>query len=212
MLTGGEKDRIRLEEVYRREVQLALSRTEPAPGLQKRVWTFLNSAVGIFLLSTVVVGGLSWSYAKWDESRHVRRKTEQQAERLVIEIAGRVRFLDRNCCVDISWKKLYDLDFVFDGMIEEWLPRPSFPEFKERSLASLMWELSVLVPEDERVELRMLSESAYLFGDVLKESIVDTISVPKPEAAEWRLDSERSALLRCRVDQWKTAGAFGLQQ
>jgi len=57
MLTDQEKQKIKLEEIYRKEVQKEFSKDK-----KKGILDFLNSNFGAFLLSTVIVGGISFLY------------------------------------------------------------------------------------------------------------------------------------------------------
>jgi hypothetical protein len=77
MLSDDDKNRIRQEEFYRQEVQQALERekSQPKSGWGKFV-AFLNTGVGLWLLSSVALGFITWSYTKWDTNRIKRARTD----------------------------------------------------------------------------------------------------------------------------------------
>lgn len=80
MLTQDQKNQILLEERYRREVQLKLDKPK-----RRSLWEFVNSAFGMWLLTTVVVSwGLELNAARM---RDVER--QNKLDRLHLEIGYR---------------------------------------------------------------------------------------------------------------------------
>jgi hypothetical protein len=73
-----------------------VSRRRPKPPLaakRKSVWDFLNSSFGVFLMSSVFLGLLSFAYGQW---RDVRTR-QQKIDQLDIEIALRLQAMDQMC-------------------------------------------------------------------------------------------------------------------
>lgn len=74
MLSDTEKDKIRLEETYRDEIRKSLAAKQ-----RSNIWTFLNSSIGLWLLSAIFItaGGALWKQA---EASHQQAAKEQQAK------------------------------------------------------------------------------------------------------------------------------------
>jgi hypothetical protein len=89
MLSADDKERIRLEEIYRDEVRHGLD-----PKSQSATMKFLNSPFGLYLLSTVLIGIVSFSYSRWKEHHDTAMVHREQAEKLRDEMAFRVRQFD----------------------------------------------------------------------------------------------------------------------
>jgi hypothetical protein len=145
MLSEKDKQRIREEEIFRFEAQKSLTTKDSPQPLDKRLLVFFNSSLGIWLLSSVFITLIGWSYSQWQLSR----ENEEHVEKLDVEIQARFSAV---------------LDRWGDRAIEEKKP-PSFlakilllppeterilqPEFANRNLSSLLYELSNRVDVDE---------------------------------------------------------------
>lgn len=85
VLTDEEADRIRLEEHYRYEIRQRLC-TDKQPS---RLWAFLNSSFGMWILSAIVLSGLGSLYTKHREQHETQEREQQAVERLDLEIGYR---------------------------------------------------------------------------------------------------------------------------
>lgn len=91
MLTEKEKERIRQEEIYRYEVRRDIE-SQPSPSSTKlQIWKFLNSPFGIYLLSSVLIGLIGFSYARWEEQRVERAQRVEMIRVAEDEISFRLR-------------------------------------------------------------------------------------------------------------------------
>src|SRR6266853_1536157 len=90
MLSEVQKEAIRAEEIYRREVRQEEEHQKPLPSTGERAFAFLNSGLGLFLLSTVVVGVFSWSYGEISHAREKRLHAEEMTQMLRLEIGNRL--------------------------------------------------------------------------------------------------------------------------
>lgn len=77
-LEQSEKDRIFCEETYRLEVRRQIA----GDGKEDNAWTFINSPFFLWLLSSVVLGLITFLYTKWEESREERRFEAQQLSKM----------------------------------------------------------------------------------------------------------------------------------
>jgi hypothetical protein len=62
MISEEDKRRITEEEVFRLEVRKSLAQEKPPQGTYGVLWTFLNSSLGLWVLSTIVIGCFGWAY------------------------------------------------------------------------------------------------------------------------------------------------------
>jgi hypothetical protein len=91
MLTEEEKIKIKAEEIYRREVQKDLEK--PVTNWQ-RFLVFFNTPFGIYLLSTLLVGVISFSYTYWRENHD--KELASQAKRRLLNSELRFRIEQMN--------------------------------------------------------------------------------------------------------------------
>lgn len=91
MLSQTDRDHIRFEEIFRQEVRLEIERKSPRPTLKRRLWSFLNSSFGIWILSSFVVGGLTFAYGRSQIVLERSREQRREIASLDREIARRLR-------------------------------------------------------------------------------------------------------------------------
>lgn len=156
-----DKQRIREEEIFRAEVRASLEQ-QNAPK-KNRVLEFLNSSLGIWFLSSVIVGVFGFAYNKYTQSQAEKTENERRIRSLDLEIENRVSQFWVN--VEKITKKSgtnYSLDdsLSVDTIRTLWLALKNPPcsacnhppiisirsEFENRSLASLIIELNAILP------------------------------------------------------------------
>lgn len=86
MLSDDEKNRIRLEETFRHECrnQLATARRDSS-----RTWTFLNSALGLWLLSAIFISGAGSLITHWQQQHAEQLQVNDAIGKLDLEISYR---------------------------------------------------------------------------------------------------------------------------
>jgi hypothetical protein len=89
MLADEEREHIRQEEIFRQEVRRAIE--ERHVKSRVKLWRFVNTSFGIWLLSTVAIGLISWSYTNWTEAKEKQRTTQELIGKLDLEIVARAR-------------------------------------------------------------------------------------------------------------------------
>jgi len=113
------------------------------------LWSFLNSAFGIFLCSSVAIGGLSFLHTAWVKATERRLS----AERLDLEIGLRIKDLNQ-LAIGANrgrYSNLVNLDRVLKGDTTRfYLRKPLFHDFEHRTLTDLLWRLQLLVPHRDR--------------------------------------------------------------
>ncbi len=177
-LSQDLRDRILAEETYRSEVRRQLEKQQAAEGSRgKAALTFLNSPVGIFLLSTVFVGLFTWTFDWVSADRAKFRRQQETIRKLRSEITNRIATVDQmRERFRAEDKKVVDgalNGFVIGAKeLKSWhrIYSPVFLELRPRSLDSLLWELRDLVPEPEKgrvLELhRQTRDLRQVFGRV----------------------------------------------
>jgi hypothetical protein len=173
VLTEDEKKRITAEEIFRQEVRLSLP--EKASGRRVKVWKFLNSAFGLFLLSTIVIGGLSRLYVGWSESLRQQSTNERDGRMLSAEIAHRLTRLELLATgpvesADLSglWLALYGANapsWAHDGRFQS-----LFAAYKDQPLYGLLWQLSTVVERRCIEPTRRAAQHIQALGDLIQNS------------------------------------------
>jgi hypothetical protein len=133
--------------------------SEEKPG--NRVWEFINSAFGLWLLSTLAVSGGAFAFQQWRDYVDQTSAAEANLTRLEYEVASRVSqylgWFEAHLLVDLppggpsvhafapdtTRDKILESLEVFADLPRQASPRilEVFPEFRERSMISLLAEL-----------------------------------------------------------------------
>lgn len=85
-LPKKQRDRIRAEEIYRAELRKELEQQQPAKSLGSQLWAVANSSFGIWLLSTVVLGLMVWSWTRIQEHRAEKKIAHEKRVKLTFEV------------------------------------------------------------------------------------------------------------------------------
>ncbi|MCC8432689.1 hypothetical protein [Reyranella aquatilis] len=142
MLTEEEMKRIAAEERYRHSIRMSLEQeaakpavepaAPPAPGFGSRVYEFLNSSVGMWLLSSVVLTGGAAFLQQIQHEHEIAQKNQSDLINHRFEIEHRLdgmSFLLRRA------KTVGDAKAALGGIFKSAIPLT--PELQNRSLASL---------------------------------------------------------------------------
>jgi hypothetical protein len=130
-LSAADIERIRAEEIYRDEVRREIE-DRRAHGVGSRTWAFLNSAFGLWLLTTVVVSIGTWGFTEWRNAREMSRENDRAIVSLNREIAVR---LDQ-FAIKMPTGNPYAIS--------------TSDQYRNRALSSLMRELWSRLPKAER--------------------------------------------------------------
>lgn len=136
-MTPEEQNRIREEELFRERVRSELERERSRP-TPRGLWAFLNSAFGLFLLSTVAVGLISTGYALVQEQIRIRTERHAVMGRIETEINNRLSGTARAMRSALKENVLMGL---YNALEADSRNGGTYLEFKERSIGSLLSEL-----------------------------------------------------------------------
>src|SRR5205085_6480327 len=89
MLTDLEKEKIRLEETYRNEVKEVLQEKNIKKPFFDKVISFLNTSLGLWLLSAIFVSGGVKLYEDYKANSEDKKKTNEAIAKLDLEISYR---------------------------------------------------------------------------------------------------------------------------
>lgn len=140
MMTDEDKNKIREEEIFRAEVQKTLVSARP-----NKVIVFLNTSLGIWLLSTLVIGLFGWGYSRFQSSR----QNEEQIIKLDREILARIestQYRISNLGVPLP-SNIYPANELLAPPTPERIVQT---EFANRNFRSLLYELQSRVPVSEQ--------------------------------------------------------------
>ena len=153
MLSEEEKIKIELTESYRHEIQDKLSKPVKS---RNQVLAVFNSPIVIWLLSTVIVGSISYLYTERQNEYAENQIKTENIRRLDDEITARLDECDR-----VTWR----IDLANDSTLAKKIPervfgipekgRVIYEEYSNRTLRSLMYELAGLLKDDHDAQLQV---------------------------------------------------------
>jgi hypothetical protein len=155
MLSRRDKKRIKDEEAFRATLQAAGRSSN-------RLWAFLNSPLGIWFLSVVVIGTLTWSYAQWQ----VLKSRAEEIYKLDVEVDAR---LSKVQYASLHFAAYPNTEPAYYPVRQLLLPPGTenaiHAEYANRNLKSLLYELKSKVPFNDqwklveaRIEIEKLEE------------------------------------------------------
>lgn len=138
MLSDEERSRIRIEEVFRDEVRKSL---QPRQGVGAKVFHFLDSSLGIFLLSSVLLTGLSSWYLSRSEQIRTAAANYESLREIGAELRFRIDILKLLDQAEVSYSELHTARAALTGTTindakvgQLGTFEPMFPQFRDRSL------------------------------------------------------------------------------
>lgn len=181
MLTEEEMKRFAAEERYRHEVRKSLEVPPPAAavpaavpparkGWGSRVYEFLNSSVGMWLLSSVVLTGGAAMLQQIQHNHEIELKNRQDVISHRFEIEHR---LDSMVFLLRRAKTVGDAKAALSGVFKSSIPLT--PELQNRSLASLYLAIYPLLVGSDKQK----TAQAYKLVKQLEE--VELLLQPRPD-------------------------------
>lgn len=137
--------------------------TEPLPNTRgdgRTWWDVLNSNFMLWVLSGVLVTGLSVAYTRWEEARTEDRVQQETIDRLDMEISHRLRYVADLARTDTIEPARYQVAwYAIAGAREDLRAQspaggfftPVFEQFEGRNIVDLFWQLSLLNDDDQAI-------------------------------------------------------------
>jgi len=143
MLNEDQKERIREEEQFRFETQNKLKSNK------NKLWSFLNSNFGIWLLSSVVLGLITWGYTKISNSIIENSKNKTEIIKHIYEVNSRLdTYIKTMSNPNLILDYYYSNDCIINGQCQNNIS--IFPEYSNKNIQVLLVELSILVPSKKK--------------------------------------------------------------
>ena len=171
MLTEEQRKIIEAEEEVRHEVRVRLATENPVPlpppppeptvPFSKRIFDFLNSSVGMWLLSSVVLTGGAALLQNIQHSHEIEMKNREQLATHRFEITNRLDQMEYGLR---RAKTVGDAKAAMDGIFKSKFPLT--PELQNRSLGSLYLTMHELMTGTDQQK----SEQALIFVRRLEEA------------------------------------------
>jgi hypothetical protein len=152
VLTEEEKSRIRAEEIFRDEVRRELETKQP-PSRAQKIWTFLNSSLALWFLSSVVLAGLTTAVTSY-QARHTEHLRKAESERrLDTEISSRIGLALRVV-------RVQQAQVARGGAPPDGYPYGTAIAYLDNSFANTPWDFSIYPEYKARPFRSLISERA----------------------------------------------------
>ena len=202
MLTDTDKQRIKEEEIFRAEIQRELIKP------QNKVIKFLNTSLGIWLLSTLALGLYAWAYSRIQATQ----QNEDTVRRLDIEIEARIASSALQLETIVNNGQSVSKVFVWHLLSAPNNDRAVQNEFSNRNLRSLLYDLNGRVYHVERYFIRRaIDDVRKLEIDYLEKDLTPEDTVKLRDAVfdlyltRWGSDG-MAQQRRVRIVNWTALG------
>ena len=201
-----------------RDLRLAkriLRQRPPAPAAPPKeawtAWKVLNSSFGIFLLSSVFLSSLTFAFTSWREAAAKAEKSAESIKRLDLEITSRLTQLEPLNVATFTYSSLLTARAATTGeSLPDILDRfyVVFPEYRDRSALSLLWELRSLVPPEETQDVDVALRAARMLPRFLGRESVELVTPRGEQDSIWRFKAipyteyQKLVLLALRKKRW----------
>lgn len=132
-------------------------------------WVFLNSNFGLFMMSSIVLSFITWSYAQWTDSLEKEKARSAKFELLGTEISYRVQVMDNYFESECTAEKLgidtfRDLEEIYSATSSY---KAIFAENTGKELHTLIWEVSAIQKDHVKHQYVSCFDSLLLFNAYL---------------------------------------------
>lgn len=174
-LTEDQQKWIKAEEIYRVEVQRQLKASSPR-SRRERIFTFLNTPLGLWVLSSLFLGGLTAAYthvqSQVAERNQMRMRIDQLNNQLALRLDYSLSLLQKGRSRNISQAGSDDSRSAYVSAVNIFLddqPETRLsPDFKERSTLSLVFELQGLDRSPPRSGIHSYDAMIGNIGDLME--------------------------------------------
>jgi len=136
---------------------------------KSKLWEFLNSSFGLFLMSSVALSFITWSYTQWTDSLEKEKVLSVKYAMLSTEISYRVQVLDNYFESECTPEKLgvgtfLDIQNIYRANSNY---KAIFAENTDKELHTLIWEISAIQKDNAKQQYvdcfhALLQFNAYL--------------------------------------------------
>lgn len=152
MITDHIKERIIEEESFRREIRELMDKTKKKES--SKTLEFFNSPVGLWLLSTVLIGIVTWAYTTYKETSSAHQQKDIRIQKMDIEIASRLQEYSTSLDHPTTYGQYY-------GSYEQFISHPLasrviYADLSDNNLKSLLMEMLATAREDRKDIIKAL--------------------------------------------------------
>lgn len=190
MLSAKDKIRIKNEEVFREEIKKSL--TPPKSSLRKTI-DFFNTSLGSWILTSLLIGVVTFTYNYFTDRNQKIKEKEASVQKINLELESRFfQFQsllesleslrnennpqsDASGGFELGNSRLMQT-FIQTGIYDTWITFKNgrqneflsiqYPEFKDRSIISLLSEL-IEKTDDEKQKSDLNEIRKYIIKDLL---------------------------------------------
>ncbi|MCG8608856.1 hypothetical protein MJD09_28195 [bacterium] len=190
-MTTEQKRQIRSEEIFRDEIRKSLAKKK---SLGNKFKDFLNTNLGIFILSATFLSGLSFVYTQLQERVKQKNAATEKKRLLELEIKHRLSFLGRLTKEPFPYTDFHTVREALYGRSKE-TPRgqdisdfdPIFSEFDKRTLFALYYELHSIsdVSEQEFLD-NALKDVQDIMSMLSSEDHLQMVAPRGQEDSKWK--------------------------
>lgn len=190
-LSEDEVRRICSDELVRMQARELSSATPQS----SKAWRILNSSFAIFVMSSIGLSSFTFALTSCHQRHERIRADEETARRLDTEIAYRLGMLARLTKPQFTYTEVFSARSALTGdreddpeigRIDEFTP--IFTEYRNRTLASLIWELSRCVNSDT-AQLAKAIEAARALPDVCTLQVMDQVQAEGSDDSIWQFQA-----------------------
>jgi hypothetical protein len=210
MLSDEDKARIRLEEIYRNQVRKEVEQKTR----WKHVWEILNGSFCLWAMSTIVLSFGTWLYTRYTEAADKRRQSHHLATMLDIELKFRlIKFRDELQALKLTLDRRAksdedrsdpELAHTLEVLARE-VTQPettAFPEFKQRSLFSLLLQLETIETEPKADQFNLKKHPEMKEPRALTNLIHEAHADPRTSVIEKSIDETLDRLKNGPLSRW----------
>lgn len=203
VISNRYRHRIRAEEIYRAQVQKEITKEKESKTTVGKGLEFLNSAFFIWLMSSVFLTFITWSYSTWQAKTETEKQKSERAEKL------RTELLFRTADLRLELRGLKEDEFNVKTSVESLLApsgaaRAIVHEFADRSTESLLYEFAETVRGDKdsethanqaRIQLGIIIFNSKAPGSNLDNLKEFTRAVKELRVSIWRTDKRNRSVI-----------------
>lgn len=150
ILSPEEIEKIKAEEILRNQIR---NEFFPKEREKSRILSFFNSSLGIWLLSSVTVGLVTWAYTQWSDSQKAEKANAATIAEMDVEMANRIVDFENNLKNADNYMIYQSAVYGFLRSAEQPTQNPTqkiLNDFENLSTRALLIQLSQLENREER--------------------------------------------------------------
>ncbi|UFS62354.1 hypothetical protein LOH54_11960 [Sulfurimonas sp. HSL-3221] len=203
-LLKNDKERIKREEIFREEVRKEIEKSRKPTTWYARILKFFNTPLGIWLLSTVVVGVLGWLISRWQSRLTEERKNKAKMEEIDLQIALRLKHLHISLKKPSPWSEYKHYSIQVKAFLTGIPYTALSPDLKDRTTISLLFELGKTIRSiDEKNKIQNSIDASMALYNIMTEGWGDNTEKSMEENRKKELvGAYKKHIASLQLDRW----------